>query len=378
MNSRPQFAHNLVPASWSLRYVAGTFLACMFAALPATVRAQGTLSAAIGRVEGNDISVDGGPAENGGVTAALSLFVSNGSAVTVHSGQAHMVLVAGGEVDICGPAKFTLLQSGNSITLALNFGRMRVQLPADTALRVFTPTIIATPLDINGARRVITAGLDLNDSLCILAMSGAIRLEHQFTGETLVIPQAGEFSLAGGKLVPVADAPGSCQCNAAQTATIPPAQPVPEAGLTSPAILAPPVSEPVNQPPADELAREFSIPAHANEAHPIAPPLKTEVAAPPPDVMPTYKIVMPPLTFSASSPAMPPDPGPDMILLVREAQVAPEWEFTGHVQPPQFVDAAPHSAPRQPQAQPSQESVEKKRGFWAVLKRLFVGSETLD
>jgi hypothetical protein len=350
----------------------------MFVVFPATARAQGTLSAAIGRVEGNDISVEGGPAASGGVAAGSNLFVSNGSAVTVHSGQAHMVLVAGGEVDICGPAKFTLLQSGNAITLALNFGRMRIQLPADTALRIFTPTIIATPIDINGARRDITAGLDLNDSLCILAMSGAIRLEHQFTGETIVIPQAGGFSLTGGKLIPVVGVPGSCQCDAAQAAAIPPSQPVPEAGLTSPATLAPPVSDPANQPPADELGREFSIPARANEAHPIAPPQKTEVPAPPPDVMPTYKIVMPPLTFSASSPAMPPDPGSDMVLLVREAQVAPEWEFTGHVQAPPSVDATPHPAPQQPQAQASAKPVKKKRGFWAGLKRLFIGSETLD
>jgi hypothetical protein len=346
----------------------------MFAGLPATVRAQETLSRAIGRIEGNDISVDGGPAASGEVTAAPSFFVSNGTAVTVHSGQAHMVLDAGGEVDICGPAKFTLLQSGNAITLALNFGRMRIQLPADTTLRIFTPTIIATPIDINGARRDITVGLDLDDSLCILAISGAIRLEHQFTGETLVIPEAGEFSLAGGKLVPVAGALGTCQCNAARATAIPRAQPVPEAGLTSPATLAPPVSDPLNQPPEDEPPREFSIPANANEAHPIAPP-KAEVPAAPPDVMPTYKIVMPPLTFSASSPAMPPDPGPDMILLVREAQVTSEWEFRGHVQAPPFVGAVPRPASQQPQAQASPKPVKKKRGFWAGLKRLFAGGK---
>jgi hypothetical protein len=209
-------------------------------------------------------------------------------------------------------------------------------------------------------------------------VSGAIRLEHQFTGETIVIPQAGEFSLAGGKLVPVAGVTGSCQCNAAQTAAIPPAQPVPEAGLTSPATLAPPISDRLNQPPADELGREFSIPARANEPHPIAPPPKTEVPGPPPEVMPTYKIVMPPLTFSASSPAMPPDPSPDMVLLVREAQVAPEWEFTGHVQAPSFPDATPNPAPQQPQTQASPKPGKKKRGFWAGLKRLFVRSETLD
>ena len=128
------------------------------------------------------------------------MFVVNGSVITVHSGQAHMTLAGGGEIDICGPAKFTLLQSGPAITLALNFGRMRVQLPAAAQLRIFTPTIVATPIDIGGAPRDFTVGLDLSDSLCVVATSGALRLEHQFTGEGLIVPQSGEFFLAAGKL----------------------------------------------------------------------------------------------------------------------------------------------------------------------------------
>ena len=81
----------------------------------------------------------GSAAANATPTTAPSMFVANGSVITVHSGQARLTLVGGGEVDICGPAKFTLLQSGHAITLALNFGRMRVQLPATTQLRIFTP-----------------------------------------------------------------------------------------------------------------------------------------------------------------------------------------------------------------------------------------------
>ena len=95
-----------------------------------------------------------------------------------------------------------------AITLALNFGRMRVQLPAAAQLRIFTPTIVATPIDIGGAPRDFTVGLDLNDSLCVVAASGALRLEHQFTGEGLIVPQAGEFFLAAGKLLPVAGVAG--------------------------------------------------------------------------------------------------------------------------------------------------------------------------
>src|SRR5580700_8586092 len=171
----------------------------------------------IGVVEGNDVSVEGAAvAANGTATSAPSMFVGNGSVVTVHSGQARMSLLEGGALDICGPAKFTLLQSGPAITLALNFGRIHVRLPAPAQLRIFTPTIVATPIDIGGAPRDFTVGLDLQDSLCVVATSGALRLEQQFTGEGLIVPQAGEFFLSGGKLIPVAGVTGSCQCLSAQ------------------------------------------------------------------------------------------------------------------------------------------------------------------
>jgi len=146
----------------------------IFLCAPA-LSAQQTPANLIGRVEGNDVSVEGGSGAanlgnsglpNGGTNGQLSSFsVTNGSVVTVHVGQAQMALAAGGQIDICGPAKFTVLESGGAITLALNFGRMRVQIPATAALRIYTPTVVATPLDIGGAVRDITVGLDLNDSL---------------------------------------------------------------------------------------------------------------------------------------------------------------------------------------------------------------------
>src|SRR5580700_6962009 len=194
----------------------GLLLFCL-----APVHAQDAPPGAIGRIEGKDISVEGGAAGGGGATIAPSIFVSNGSVVTVHSGLARMVLVAGGETEICGPAKFTLLQSGGAITLALNFGRVHMLLPLATTLRIFTPTIVATPLDIRGTRRDVTVGLDLSDSLCVLATSGALRLEQQFTGEILDVPQLGEFFLAAGKLSPVAGTPGSCRCEELQARAVP-------------------------------------------------------------------------------------------------------------------------------------------------------------
>jgi hypothetical protein len=337
-------------------------------------RAQEAPPGAIGRVDGNDVSVEGGAAAGKGTaTVASDNFVGSGSVVTVHSGQARMTLVDGGQIDICGPAKFTLLQASNAITLALNFGRMHIQLPAVTLLRIFTPTIIATPLGIGGEASDIAVGLDLSDSLCVVAMNGAVRLEHQFTDESLIVPQAGEFSLAGGRLLPVAGLPGSCQCGAEQSGIPPTPPPIPEEGLTTPAAVAKATAESRSPASTAEPPVEFSIPAHANEGHPIAPPEENTAPAPPVDSMPLYKIVMPPLTFSASA-AVPPEPAPDMILLVREVQVEPAWEFTGHVEAPRSEDVAQRALAPHGQIQPPPESGKKKSRFWRALKWFFSGS----
>jgi hypothetical protein len=166
---------------------------------PRLTSAQENPPSIIGRIEGTDISVQGPSTPgNDNETSTPSILVGNGSVVIVHAGDARMMLVSGGEVDICGPAKFTLLQSGVAITLALDFGRIRVRLPVSVALRLFTPTIVATPIDISGGARDITVGLDLDDSLCVLAASGALQLEHQFSGEKLIVPQDGFAHRAPG------------------------------------------------------------------------------------------------------------------------------------------------------------------------------------
>ncbi|MGA8406827.1 MAG: hypothetical protein WB680_06575 [Candidatus Acidiferrales bacterium] len=357
----------------------GAALACP------SLRAQAAPPGAIGRLEGNDVSIDVG-AGTGAATVSSSAggYVFNGSVVTVHDGKARLTLEVGGEVDVCGPAKLTLLQSGGAITLALDFGRIHLQLLRGTSLRIFTPTIIATPLDISGETRDITAGLDMNDSLCVLATSGAIRLEQQFTGEGIIVPQAGEFFLNAGKLVPIAGTPGSCACTAMHAQSAPPPQ-IPLLGVSSSASLAPAPVEPAAtaaQPaskapePAAEPNVQLRVLAQADDVHPTAPPAKDAAPPPPPDAMPEYKIIMPPLGFSASSPTPPSEPPMDAVLLVRTVHVEPEYEFTGHVEPPP-MDAAERddaAAATRQSAKNAKSVGNKKEGFWARLKRAFGGS----
>jgi hypothetical protein len=402
--------------------VLGTLALCA-----APVRAQQPPPGAVGEVEGNDVTVDSGtPAMMGTATSAPKIFVSNGSVLTVHSGTAVMTLFGGGEVDICGPAKITILRSSGAITLALNFGRMRVQLPPKTSLRVFTPTVIGTPLDIGGGARDVTMGLNLDDSMCVLAKSGAIQLSNQFTDQTLIVPQAGEFFLSAGQLQPVAGKPGSCQCTAMKPLPPPPPAEIPEFAQAKPPapapqapanvapLAAPPVTAPqfVQATPAAPLPRhstnnaaptapplfadqqlaavipaprpgepsppriEYGVPASVSEAHPVVPAARQAPANAPSGPSPTYTAVLPALTFSASSPLPPGDLTPDMTLLIRIARVEPEWAFTGTVAAPEFVSAMRQSLGVEGGKQPPVADVtepKKKGGFWSALKRLFGG-----
>src|SRR5580700_9025847 len=290
---------------------------------PAALALRGQTGAAIGRVEGNDISVEGGAAASAAGNNGLpnvgngggepgSFAVSSGSVVTVHVGQARMTLTAGGQIDICGPAKFTVLESRGAITLALNFGRMHVQIPASTSLRIYTPTIIATPLDIGGAVREVNVGLDLNDSLCVVSTGGAIRLEQQFSGEGLIVPQAGEFFLEGGNLVPVVGAPGSCECVAQFTRLAPPppariepsrpeiAQNIPPVPVVAPVVsqtqpAVAPLNVAVAEPTAPRYRAEIGELARANEMHPVAPASNFAPPSGPPEVTVQYALIVQPL-----------------------------------------------------------------------------------
>ncbi len=340
---------------------------------PATARTQDAPSGAIGRVEGTDVSVESGTAAGVAArTTAPGIYVVNGSVVTVHSGQARMTLVSGGSLDICGPAKFTVLQSGGAITLALNFGTVHAQLPASASLRIFTPTIIATPLGIGDAARNVTVSLGLDASLCVLADSGAMQLEQQFTGEKLIIPQAGAFTLASGKLAPVPGAAESCQCDVAE-----PVQPAPEGEpapepLQRASVTPQPKSSSAadHEPSSAEPPVESNVLAHPDESHPI-PRSRRETAPAAPSVSePPAEAVTPVLAFSASSP---PDIGPDVILLAHQAQVEPEWDFDGNVAVPEFAAALQQSLGIGPSAPQSQPHPEKKGGFWASLRRFFFG-----
>ena len=328
------------------------FLALALLLVP-TLRAAVDTADHVGRIEGNDISIDGAAI---GLNAPAAGNVSNGNVVTVHEGQARFRLDAGGTIAVCGPAKFTVLQSGGAITLALEFGRMHIEIPATVLLRIFTPSIVATPLDIRGGTRDLTVGLDQNDLLCVIASSGAVRLEQQLSGEHVIIPEAGDFSINSAQLLPVANVGRSCQCAAtpeAMPASAPRAAP-PQIAAVAPAPSAPDGSD------ADR------------QAAPSAP-------------QPVHQIDAP-VAFSANGVASPPPPKPtaESAMLVREVHADPDWEFTGQVESSEFArdlsralgvngqSAPPDSRPGKASAKPTAAPAKKPhRSLWAALKSIF-------
>jgi hypothetical protein len=93
--------------------------------------------------------------------------------------------------------------------------------------------------------------------------------------------------------------------------------------------------------------------------------------------VPEYKIILPPLVYSASSsPAPPEDPAIEAVLLVRTVHVEPDYQFTGHVEGPHLETVAQKtsSSPGKQGAGEANSSGGKKAGFWVRLKRAFGGS----
>jgi hypothetical protein len=285
----------------------GSWLSTLALALGALLlcggaRAQSSPEA-VGRIEGEDVAVKGQVTlvRDAGRNAALLV---SGSEVTVRAGQARITLDGGGEIDVCGAAKFTLLKSDGSLTLALHYGCVRLRLASAPQLNVFSAVVSATALDIADGPRDAVLSLETDGSMCVAALRGVVRLEHQLSGQSLVVPQNGEIEIPGGEWEALKSGTGRCRCEVSLPASEPPAAPRTQSTtLTRPAL------------PAE---------APAEKQEPPKP-------SPPATEQPVWKVMMPPLTFRADAPAA--EPREEIVWLVREARVQPAAVFTGRVEP---------------------------------------------
>ncbi len=259
----------------------------------------------VGAIEGDSITIEG-PMSVDVVHGQVRTVLRSGSDVRVKAGQARIELVEGGKILICGPAHFSVLKSGGALTVALDAGTIHVHLENGLALSVYTPQIQAQPISIGGGPEDVLVGLDAAGTMCIRANKGAVRIEQQLTGQSLLVPQSGDVSLSNGQLESLRTATGSCACEAEIVA-----KPAPPA--TEVSVLATP--EEIKKAAAERKAD----------------PQPATAAAPVENEEPVYQVFMPPLRYDANAKVQP-EYDPSLIVLVRRVRVRPTLIFQGKVE----------------------------------------------
>jgi hypothetical protein len=279
----------------------------------------------VGAIDGDTIAVTG-PMSVEVVHGQVKTILRSGSDVRVKAGQARIELAEGGSLTICGPAHFSVLKTGKSLTVALDTGTIRAQMDTGLAITFYTPQIQARPIAIGNGVEDALVGLDTNGSMCIRANSGAVRVEQQLTGQSLLVPQSGDISLANGQLESLQSSTGHCTCDwqgASRTSTV--------------------GTEVSNLATAEDIKKQ------AQETKTAPPP-----TAPPPQEKqePIYQVFMPPLSYDAKSKVQS-EYDPNLIVLVRRVRVRPTLILQGRVEGEAVVAKANTPPPVQAQKTPA-------------------------
>ena len=388
----------LLTASLSVALLAaGLPITTLTAALfhsPHTVAAASTDNPpddAVGTIEGEAIALQG-PMTVEVVHGQVKTVLRSGNDIRVKTGQAHMELVEGGKIAICGPAHLSVLKSGGSLTVALDSGVIRVHIDKQPAITIYTAQIQAKPMSIGEGPEDALIGFDAPGTMCVRATSGAIRLEQQLTGKSVIVPQGGDILLNNGALEGLQNTGGHCACEMQWAKNDPPPPEISriatteeirqrdaEAKKASP----PPTPAPAPAPEKTATAEKATAsekPAEA-ERQPVtsdnAPADKTPADRPAaPKQEPVYQVFMPPLAYDAHAAVQPDNFDPKLIMLVRRVRVRPTLIFQGRVEggsAAQSVAAAVKPAPKPATpaaaAQPKDDSVVNR--VRAFLRNLF-------
>ena len=259
----------------------------------------------VGLIEGEDIAVTG-PMSVEVVGGQTKTILRSGSDVRVKSGQARISLVEGGQISICGPAHFSVLKSGGSLTVALESGSIHAMVEREPALTVYTAEIQAQTVAIGEEPREILVGFESPGMMCIHTYRGALRLEQQLSGRSVIVPQGVDVMLANAQIDAMRNGTGQCKCDLqiAKSRTIP-------APATTAAVRA---GETGN---SDAAPNTSDAPASSE---------KTEKKE-----EPIYTVIMPPLTFDAKAKVQA-EPDPRLMVIVRRVRVRPSLVFQGRVE----------------------------------------------
>ena len=183
-----------------ISFAAGAAVVCaaLFTAAAARPRPDGSSEDTVGTIEGDAIALQG-PMTVEMVRGQIKTVLRSGNDIRVKSGQARLDLVEGGQIVICGPAHLSVLKSGGSLTLALDSGIIHARIEHKPALTVYTAQIQAKPIAIGDGAQDALIGFDALGAMCVRATSGAIRLEQQLTGQSVIVPQGGDILLNDGQ-----------------------------------------------------------------------------------------------------------------------------------------------------------------------------------
>ncbi len=308
------------------------------------VRPDEHVSDTVGVIEGEAINITG-PMTVEAAHGQVRTVLRSGSDVRVKSGSARIDLVEGGQISICGPAHLSVLKSGGSLTIALDTGAIHVHIERAPTLTIYTPQIQVQSVSIGDGPQDILVGFESPGAMCVRANRGAVRLEHQLTGQSVLVPQTGDVLVLNGQLENLHTSAGHCACDLQTAKATPPPQP--EVG---------------------QLATAEDLRKKTAEVKPSAPPAAVEPA--PAKEEPIYQVFMPPLVYDANAKVQP-EIDPRMIIIVRRVRVRPTLIFQGRVEgeivaaatpAPPPVPAASSNTPK-PAATPSPSFTDRLRTF---------------
>lgn len=273
---------------------------------------------AVGLIEGEDIRVTG-PMSVEVVGGQTKTILRSGSDVLVKSGQARISLVEGGQISICGPAHFSVLKSGGSLTVALESGAIHAMLEREPALTVYTAEIQAQTVAIGDDPREILVGFASPGMMCIRTYRGALRVEQQLSGRSVIVPQGVDVMLANAQIDAMRNGSGQCKCELqiAKSRTIP----APGIGTTA------------------RVGESGNSGAAPNASDAPASDEKTDKKE-----EPIYTVIMPPLRFDANAKVQA-EPDPRLIVIVRRVRVRPTLVFQGRVEEETVATAAATAPP---------------------------------
>ena len=344
---------------------------------------------AVGTIEGEAIALQG-PMTVEVVNGQVKTVLRSGNDIRVKTGQARLELVEGGKIAICGPAHLSVLKSGGSLTVALDSGVIRVHIDKQPAITIYTAQIQAKPMSIGEGPEDALIGFDAPGVMCVRATSGAIRLEQQLTGQSVIVPQGGDILLNNGALEGLQNTGGHCACEIQWAKNDPPPPEIsriatPEEIRQRDADAKKASPAPTPAPGPEKTAAAEKAPASEKPAESERQPVTAENApadkspaerSSAPKQEPVYQVFMPPLAYDAHAAVQADNFDPKLIMLIRRVRVRPTLIFQGRVEGDAAVQsvaavkpAGAKPATPAPVPQPKDDSVVNR--VRAFLRNLF-------